>query len=160
MTTKYCQSVLSTFFPFKIFIYLFLFVSLHWVLVVSCGIEPGMEPRSPALGAQSLSHWTTREVPVLTALCACKPTLDSLEGSEALSDQKGTTRDPVWWWWVVQDWDGAEVLERVARGGGVRAECGWWGSFGVQAGFEHLTQLLGLWYYPPGTEVGQSGPRL
>ena len=23
-----------------------------------------MEPRSPALGAQSLSHWTTREVPL------------------------------------------------------------------------------------------------
>ena len=24
---------------------------------------PGIEPRTPALGAQSLSHWTTREVP-------------------------------------------------------------------------------------------------
>ena len=24
---------------------------------------PGIEPRPPALGAQSLSHWTTREVP-------------------------------------------------------------------------------------------------
>ena len=24
---------------------------------------PGIEPRSPALGVQSLGHWTTREVP-------------------------------------------------------------------------------------------------
>ena len=27
---------------------------------------PGTEPRPPALGAWSLSHWTTREVPVVT----------------------------------------------------------------------------------------------
>ena len=26
---------------------------------------PGIKPRSPALGAQSLSHWTTRKVPPL-----------------------------------------------------------------------------------------------
>ena len=25
---------------------------------------PGIEPRTPVLGAQSLSHWATREVPV------------------------------------------------------------------------------------------------
>ena len=34
---------------------------------------PGMEPRPPALGAQSLSHWTTREVPpfrTLTDFCS------------------------------------------------------------------------------------------
>ena len=121
MTTKYYQSVLSTFFLLKIFIYLFLFVLLHWVLAVSCGIEPGMEPGFPGLGVQSFSHWTTREVSVLSTLCARKPIL---EASEALSDQKGTTRDPVWWWWAVQVWDGAEVLEGVAGGGGVRAECG------------------------------------
>ena len=35
---------------------------------LSCGMQdlvppPGMEPRPPALGVQSLSHWTTREVP-------------------------------------------------------------------------------------------------
>ena len=53
---------------------------LHWVLVValvifSCNMQtlhwgvrdlvpwPGMKPGPPALGAQSLSHWTTREVP-------------------------------------------------------------------------------------------------
>ena len=25
--------------------------------------QPGIQPRPPALGVQSLSHWTTREVP-------------------------------------------------------------------------------------------------
>ena len=53
---------------FLIFIYLF--ILLHWVLVAargifSCGMQdlvpwPGIEPGSPALGAWSLSHWTTR----------------------------------------------------------------------------------------------------
>ena len=37
------------------------------LLVVACMWDlvpwPGIEPGSPALGAQSLSHWTTREVP-------------------------------------------------------------------------------------------------
>ena len=38
--------------------------------IVSCGMWdlvpwPGIEPRPPALEAQSLSHWTTREVPGL-----------------------------------------------------------------------------------------------
>ena len=43
-------------------------------LVVACGLlvaacmrdlvpQPGMEPRPPALGVRSLTHWTTREVP-------------------------------------------------------------------------------------------------
>ena len=56
------------------------FFWLYWVLVaahrsfveageLSCGIrglvlQPRMEPRPPAVWAQSLSHWTTREVPV------------------------------------------------------------------------------------------------
>ena len=30
-----------------------------WDLV----LHPGMGPRPPALGVQSLNHWTTREVP-------------------------------------------------------------------------------------------------
>ena len=68
------------------FIYLFLFIWLHEVLVVacrifdlhcgmrdltlSCGIWdlapwPGIEPRPSALGAWSLGHWTTREVRIL-----------------------------------------------------------------------------------------------
>ena len=43
------------------------------MLGFTCGMwDPapwsGIEPRPPALGAQSLSHWTTREVPSLTSL--------------------------------------------------------------------------------------------
>ena len=39
------------------------------VLCLTCNMGylvfwPGIEPRTPALGAQSLSHWTSREVPV------------------------------------------------------------------------------------------------
>ena len=30
--------------------------------------HPGIEPRPPALGAQSLSHWTTKEVPIALSL--------------------------------------------------------------------------------------------
>ena len=42
--------------------------SLQHVSSLSCGIKdlilgPGVEPGVPALGAQSLTHWTTREVP-------------------------------------------------------------------------------------------------
>ena len=56
------------------FIYLFLilksFIYFNWAaLGLSCCMQdlapyPGIEPRPPALGAQSLSHWTTREVPM------------------------------------------------------------------------------------------------
>jgi len=72
---------------FKIFIYLAV-VGLSWSTwglpflsgargIFSCGMRtlccnvcdlllwPGMEPRLPALGVWSLSHWTTREVPAL-----------------------------------------------------------------------------------------------
>ena len=59
----------SVFF-FNIFIYLFIW--LHWVWVVTCEIFRcgvwdlvpwlGIEPGPPVLGGQSLSHWTTREV--------------------------------------------------------------------------------------------------
>ena len=37
-----------------------------WPCRTACGIlvpQPGIEPASPALEAQSLDHWTTREVP-------------------------------------------------------------------------------------------------
>ena len=43
------------------------------IFVAACGLlsygmwdlvpRPGIEPRPPALGAQSLNHWTTSEVP-------------------------------------------------------------------------------------------------
>ena len=65
------------------FIYFLIFIWFHQVLVAACGIFdlccgrrtlscnmwdlvpwPGIEPGPSALGAQSLSHWTTREVPV------------------------------------------------------------------------------------------------
>ena len=38
---------------------------------MACGIlvpQPGMELVSPALGSQSLNHWTTREVPPAVTL--------------------------------------------------------------------------------------------
>ena len=42
--------------------------SFFWaIFYVACGIlvpRSGIKPMSPALGAQSLNHWTTREVPV------------------------------------------------------------------------------------------------
>ena len=59
-------------YSFSFNIYLFLW--LHWVSGAagkhfSCSMwflvpQPGIEPRLPALRAWSLSHWTTREVPV------------------------------------------------------------------------------------------------
>jgi len=67
---------------FCIFIYLvYLFMWLHQVLVVACGIftcsvqtlscgmwdlvpQPGIEPGPPPFGAQSPSHWPTRKVPI------------------------------------------------------------------------------------------------
>ena len=38
--------------------YHYLLIWLHWVLVAVCRFEP----RRPALGAQSLTHWDIREV--------------------------------------------------------------------------------------------------
>ena len=74
------------------------FFWLYWVLVaahrsfveageLSCGIrglvlQPQMEPGPPAVWAQSLSHWTTREVPV------CLP-YDSLITKPARELRKG-----------------------------------------------------------------------
>ena len=62
-----------------LFIYLFIIYlfRLRQVLVAACGIFivarmrdlvpwPGIKPGPPALGAQSLTHWTTREVPAST----------------------------------------------------------------------------------------------
>ena len=56
---------------FKIFIYLFW---LCWVLVAACMRDlvpqPGVEPGPLALGVRSLTHWTTREAPVIS-FCVC-----------------------------------------------------------------------------------------
>ena len=51
----------------ELFFFLILFIYLS-ALGLSCSMWdlapwPGIEPGPPALGAQSLSHWTTREVP-------------------------------------------------------------------------------------------------
>ena len=50
-----------------------IYIWLYLVLVVACGIFscsmqdllpwPWIEPKAPDLGAQNLSHWTTKEVP-------------------------------------------------------------------------------------------------
>ena len=70
---------------------MYLFIWQHQVLVAacrifSCGIQTllslrylvpltRIKPRHPALGAQSLSHWTTKESPqclsVKTSACCC-----------------------------------------------------------------------------------------
>ena len=60
----------SLFFSF-IYLYIHSFIWLHWALVEACWIFrcgmwdlvpwPGIEAGTPALEAQSLSHWTTRE---------------------------------------------------------------------------------------------------
>ena len=44
------------------FLSFYLFIWLSWVLVAACRIlvpQPGIEPKPPALGAWSLSHWTS-----------------------------------------------------------------------------------------------------
>ena len=54
------------FFKCNPFLYFyFLFKKLFWPHCMSCGILvpwPGIEPMSLAVEAQSLNHWTTREV--------------------------------------------------------------------------------------------------
>ena len=40
-----------------------------WDLVLC----PGIEPKPPALGAQNLSHWTTREVPACPSCLLLNP---------------------------------------------------------------------------------------
>ena len=65
---KLCFEVPLTFAPFHLFIW------LHWILRAACGIfscgiwdlapQPRIQLRPPALGAQSLSHWVTREIPL------------------------------------------------------------------------------------------------
>ena len=45
---------------------LLFFFFFFWRHHIACGIlvpQPGIEPAPPALEAQSLNHWTTREVP-------------------------------------------------------------------------------------------------
>ena len=46
-----------------IYLFAYLFSCIRSWLQQAGSSSPEMEPRTPALGAQSLSHWTTREVP-------------------------------------------------------------------------------------------------
>ena len=43
---------------------------------------PGIEPRSPALGGQRLSHWTTSDVPLLIFKSGCQIHFDCFKNSE------------------------------------------------------------------------------
>ena len=80
-------------------------LSHHWVLTVACRIFrlrcglktlsctmqdlapwPGIEPEPPALGAQSLSPWTTREVPPNAFL--------------RIQDRTGEPLHHTWWGWL------------------------------------------------------------
>ena len=65
--TKNTQSVdFLQFFPS-----IYLLTWLCRVLVAACGIQfpdQGVEPRPPALGLRSLSHWTTKGVPPVFSL--------------------------------------------------------------------------------------------
>ena len=91
-----------------------LFIWLHWVLIVACKIFhlhcglrdffvvacrilscsmwdpvpwPGIKPEFPALGAWSLSHWTTSEVPFYSSwLCQKKKAKNKPQISSLLSD--------------------------------------------------------------------------
>ena len=53
-------------FCFYLICCLFVFVGGFWSHHAACGIlvpQPGVEPVPLALGARSLKHWTSREVP-------------------------------------------------------------------------------------------------
>ena len=81
--------------------YFYLFIWLHWVFTeaprsllwhtgsFSCGMRdldlwPRTEPWPPALGAQSLSHWTTREAQDLSLLEHIKSQVILLSLAESL----------------------------------------------------------------------------
>ena len=47
-------------------LFIHLFIYFYWPRHAACGIlvpQSGIEPTPPAVNVQSLSHWTTREVP-------------------------------------------------------------------------------------------------
>ena len=92
-----------SFFFFNVF---YVFIWLQQVLAAACGIFswglqtlrcggwdlaawPGMEPRRPALGKQSLSHWITRGVPALYVFRFLRPS-----GEEVQAVLLGDERPP------------------------------------------------------------------
>ena len=65
-----------------VFIFFFNFFFFFAALGPSCSMwdtapRPGIEPGPPALAAQSLSHWTTREVPRILTFILGKQILES-----------------------------------------------------------------------------------
>ena len=74
-TTTYCWLVFVT------YIYHYYYYYYFWPCCVACGVFvpwPGIKPVSPALEAQSLNHWATREVPVYHYIWS-EFTMDNLE---------------------------------------------------------------------------------
>ena len=64
----------NIYFIFYNFFYLFIYL---WPRHAACGILvpwPGIKPVPPALEAQSLNHWTAREVPLSNIFIAVKYT--------------------------------------------------------------------------------------
>ena len=47
--------------------FLFCFFLPHLTVCDNLAPQPGIKPTPPALEAQSLNHWTTREVPVISS---------------------------------------------------------------------------------------------
>ena len=83
------------------FLFKYLFIWLCQVLVTACGIFrcgmrtlnccmwdlvpwPGIKPRTLALGAQSFSQWTTREVPQLSTFLSLLPAYRNLGDKKPL----------------------------------------------------------------------------
>ena len=67
----------STQLPVISLIFFFFKFYFIWPRCTACGIlfpQPGTEPVSPALGARSFNHWTTRKV-LLLYLCKAKNTM-------------------------------------------------------------------------------------
>ena len=59
---------------------------------------PGFEPRPPSLGVQSLSHWTTREVPARTLLFSLHQGRADIRNRKSISSfcASDHTGQPVW----------------------------------------------------------------
>ena len=95
------------FFFFSFFLSFSLFLSFRPCCAV-CGIlvlQPGIEPMSPALGAQSLNHWTAREVPTLTVLYLIFKFLNYISLSyESTAHHKPPKSWEPWRWGSFLDW--------------------------------------------------------
>ena len=69
MRATVCNTVLATCLVMLVFVRFF-----FWPCQAACGIlvpQPGIEPVPPALGAQSLSHRTVRDVLMMLSLGLC-----------------------------------------------------------------------------------------